>query len=437
MPRISSRLPLTFDTTEDRVRVSSVVRKVLYVFSVLTISVGLHANIRTEILPIIHWSEYEQTIFANISQATNLVAYINHGMGSQNASITLREIGTGEIRCRWDSQGRPFYIEFSPDGTKLLVLTPTIRSRDRLWRNLNLGVKGSYIPYVYDTSSCLPLSSLVLKKGNYGGLRFSDDGLYVLGVRWSRDYSSQSTLFKVRIDGTEPMQEYHPVPTGISVYYKLREKDAFLVSREAGKRADNPGSARIVSVYESGNTTKRSLLSRLFGRESRRENTLLLSKDGPLTTRGFSLSRDQSRFVFLWPIAHPLEEPTDVYSVIYDTNSLEETHRWVFYKDSTTYVGHPNRVTFFPQSSDLVLSWTSSGTVMIHRLQPNLAQLLLQFDTNIEEGTFDFSHEGSMFVVSGKVPGSPKEHSILIYRTADLGIEMQTTELTSHALDAN
>lgn len=387
----------------------------------MTLSVGLRANVPSEVQPIIQWSEYEEAISAKISQTTNLVVYHNRGIGSQNAAVSLREMRSGEIRCRWDSQGAAGPTNFSPDGTKILVDISTKRWKSPLARILNSGALRSYVPYVYDTSSCAPLNSIVLKKGNYSGLRFSDDGLYILGVRWSRDFYSQSTLFKVRVDGTEPMQQYHPQPSRVGVYYKLREKDAFLVSR----RVDNPVSTSIVSLYTAGKTAKESRIARWWRRESRQENTLVLDRNGPLTASGFTLSHDQSRLAFLWPIVVPLAEPPDIYSVIYDSTNFEESHRWVLHKDRTKSVIQRN-VWFFPQSSDLVLSMTSTGTVMIHRLLPELAQLLLQFDTNIEEGTASFSHEGDMFVVSGKVLGSHEEHRILIYRTADLGIEIQT-----------
>lgn len=81
-------------------------------------------------------------------------------------------------------------------------------------------------------------------------------------------------------------------------------------------------------------------------------------------------------------------------------------------------------ISFFPQTSELVLSLSLMGTVVIHRLLPEHAKPLLRFDTGIEAGFIHFSHDGEMFVVSGKVRDSADEHRILIYRTLDLGINM-------------
>ena len=81
-------------------------------------------------------------------------------------------------------------------------------------------------------------------------------------------------------------------------------------------------------------------------------------------------------------------------------------------------------ISFFPQNSDLVLSLTQMGTVMVHRLLPKQVKALLQFDTSIEGGFVDFSHDGSLFVVSGQVSGQTDGRRILIYKTENLGIDI-------------
>lgn len=123
------------------------------------------------------------------------------------------------------------------------------------------------------------------------------------------------------------------------------------------------------------------------------------------------------------PDADYFAEPTDVYAVIYDAISLSESHRWFFYKSRKRRDMHIG-IMLFPQTSELVLSLDPSGIVVIHRLLPEQARPMLRFDTGIEEGYSHFSHDDSIFVISGKVRGTSDEQRILIYRTKDLGIGM-------------
>ena len=394
----------------------------------MIVSLSFHANAADQIEPIIQWSEVvqggiakiEYVGAAKISQATNLIAYTHYGIGTRSAMVTLREIHSGDIRCHFNSQGRPSFKDFSPDGTKLLVITSTKSTNNPIARMFNFGALGHFIPYVYDTASCDPIASVTLDKGNYSGLQFSGDGLYLLGVRFGRNVFNRNTLFKVRIDGTEPIQVFHPQPSGVNFFYRLHHRDAFLVDR----RVSRLSSASKVSIYVREKSDKRDS-SRWWTRTFQRKNILNLEQDGPLTD-GFILSSDQSRFAFIWPTVGPLEEPFEVFdtfTVIYNTTSFEESHRWVLDKGRERRVIKTN-LGFYPRSSDIIFSMNFSGVIMIHRLFPDSAHLLLEFNTGIEDGFFELSHDGSLLVVSGKLSNSATEHKIMVYQTKDFGIDL-------------
>lgn len=131
---------------------------------------SLHANVVRDVRSITQSSVTDKLTIAKVSHSANLVAYMNQGIGTLDASATLREIDSGEIRCRWDSQGAPRYYTFSPDGLILLVYISTVRSRSTSDRLFSLGSNRQYVPYIYNASTCAPIRDLLLDKGNYSGL---------------------------------------------------------------------------------------------------------------------------------------------------------------------------------------------------------------------------------------------------------------------------
>lgn len=351
--------------------------------------------------PVAIWRFSETIIFDGISGVENLVAYTVPGSGNKDEGyVVLRDLDDGSNRCVWDSQGTAGTVNFSPDGSQLVAALSTMYTTKRApWIPKSAGERGEEQPYIFDTQTCHPLANNPLGKSTYFQLEFSDDGLYLLGTRYAR-----KSAFVARIDGTEPVKWITASPYLIFSLYPLDDGQSYFVSN----RDDHRYSAAIYTPWETKdlNRLARFAIRAFYGKNIIVEQKYWVSSK----YAGPDLSYDKSRFVYVTPQSLPFEEPIDIYAVVVDLKTKEESHRWLLDRD----YGHS--VEFFPETSDIVLSLTAQGELLVHRLKPDKAILLIKLKTGLERGYVAFSRDGKLLVLKGKVLGSEQDYRISVYR---------------------